>query len=376
MSGIGVASSQLINHLGNCDLNLNGVGFTGGSVSAAYCINKSSTGTITITGNLLSGAVGSNTSAFNSTNGNTIVYGNVTGNSNSGGTAYGIGQSAGNVTVIGNVTGGSNASTNTGINLTGPSSVLTVIGNIVGGGSTNSYGINFTGVSGSITGNITGGSGITAHGINTTAPLIITGDINGGVGSGISSAANLNIIGNITGGSTGNGVTSISNISINTTGTVAASSTALGISSTGTNSVINLSGNMLNVNGKQAIYAQTLFISNSTTSQWRLFTSGSQNKTLYSADTFPNLPSGSDIRSGSLYGPSNTLTGSMIVPAASDVRVNVPVDNTVGTATSLTAADFLNEISSSNSAVAVRLKNIATDDSVGSLITGFNNGGF
>jgi hypothetical protein len=66
----------------------------------------------------------------------------------------------------------------------------------------------------------------------------------------------------------------------------------------------------------------------------------------------------------------------MVVPSPSDVRLNVPVDNTVGTGTSLTAADFLNEISSSNNAVAQRLRNIATDDTVGSLLTGFNNGGF
>lgn len=66
----------------------------------------------------------------------------------------------------------------------------------------------------------------------------------------------------------------------------------------------------------------------------------------------------------------------MVVPSPSDVRVNVLTDNTVGTGQSLTAADFLAAISASADPYAERLRNVATVDTVGSLLTGFNNGGF
>lgn len=98
-----IASAILINHSGNCNLNLNGTIFNGNSgASSPICISKSSTGTITITGNLF-GAVAP---VFSSTNGNTVLIGNV----NGGSSGFGINQTAGNVTVTGNVTGGTGAS--------------------------------------------------------------------------------------------------------------------------------------------------------------------------------------------------------------------------------------------------------------------------
>ena len=391
--------AQVINHSGNCDFNLNGQNFAAGTSATNQTIAKSSTGTITITGNLTGGGGSLAPVAFSSNNGNTIVIGNVIGGNNGGG----INQSAGNLTITGNIIGGIGNNI-TGVTLSGASSQFTIIGNVIGGTFTNTFGINHSGTSGSVVGNVTGGSGTTAHGINTVGNVTVTGTVAGGVGStsrGINTSNTLSVtgniiggagtgaegvintsgittvIGNVTGGANGYGVGANSTNAINVTGTVtAASGTATGgVYQTG-GGVVNLTGNMINVAGRQAIYSQNLFISNTSTSQWRLFTPGSQNKTLYSADTFPNLPSSSNVRSGSLFGPSNTLSGSMRVPSSSDVRINVPVDNTTGTATSLTAADFLNEISSSTNPVAVRFKNIATDSTVGSLLTGFNNGGF
>jgi hypothetical protein len=388
----GQIAGNLFLHSGNCDLTLNGQNFSGGS-TGMVCINKTSAGTITINGNL-SGGINTGPTGLVSNNGNTVIIGNVTGTNN-----FGINQSAGNLTVtgnittgaqigvnltggssqlivIGNITGGTGGSA-AGVVLSGGSSQFTVIGNVIGGTNINAHGISFSGVSGSVTGNMTGGAGNNANGVNSTGAITVTGNVTGGTGAnanGISTSGNLIVIGSSTAG-TGPAINTASNISMDLTGTVTATSVAAGLTSTSTGTV-NLSGNMINVGGKQAIFAQNLFIDNTTTSQWRLFTPGSQNKTLYSADTFPNLPTSSNVRSGSIYGPGNTLSGSMIVPSPSDVRINVPVDNTVGTATSLTAADFLNEISSSSDAVAQRFRTTATDSTVGSLLTGFNNGGF
>jgi hypothetical protein len=378
-----ISVANLINHSGNCNFNLNGTIFNAVntiSVTSTNCISKSSTGTITIIGDLI-GSTGGNQNtlhALNSTNGNTVVIGNVRGGTISG-LSYGINQTAGNVTITGNVT----AQAQPAIVLTGASSQFTIIGNITGGTATSAHGINFTGTSGSVTGTVTGGAGSGAHGINATGIVSITGNVVGSAGGGLVTNNNATIIGNVTGGSIGAGATistSTPSLTFTVTGTVVASSTIggilLGVGGGVGTQICNLTGNMINVAGKQAIFAQNLFISDTATTQWRLFTPGGQDKTLYSADTFPNQPTPANVRSGSLFGPSNVLSGSMVVPSPSDVRVNVLTDNTVGTGQSLTAADFLAAISASADPYAQRLRNVATVDTVGSLLTGFNNGGF
>ena len=395
VTGPAINPSNLILHSGNCDFNLNGQNFTAASTSNAICINKSSAGTITVRGNIFAGALGTgNSNGITSTNGNTVVIGNVVGGA--GNPNYGILQTAGNITVTGNVVGGLPGGNNEGIRLSGAASQFTIIGNVTGGTTTNTFGINHSGTSGSVIGNITGGSGATAHGISTVGAVTVTGTVTGGAGSGASGiqttniltvtgnvnggsggagigpTANVIVIGNVTGGTVGAAISTASNITMTVTGTATAGTVqAINSTSTGT---VNLTGNMINVSGRQAIFSQNLFISNTATSQWRLFTQGGQDKTLYSADTFPNQPTSANVRSGSLFGPANALSGSMVVPSPSDVRVNVLTDNTVGTGQSLTAADFLAAISSSADPFAERLRNVATVDTVGSLVTGLNGG--
>jgi len=394
VNAFNVTSANLILHSGNCDFNLNGQNFNGGSGAFSQCIGKSSAGTITIRGNLNGGGGGFAPDAFASNNGNTVIIGNIAAGTN----GRGVVQTAGNVIVTGNIAGGAGGTVH-GISLTGASSQFAIIGNVTGGGGTSAHGINHSGTSGSVIGNVTGGAGNSAHGIITVGAVTVTGTVTGGVGAsatgvftngpitvtgnaiggsgafGVSSAANVTVIGGSTAGSTSAINIGSNNVTINQTGNVTSTSTAVGITSTGTGTVL-LTGNMINVSGRQAIFAQNLFISNTATTQWRLFTPGGQDKTLYSADTFPNQPTPANVRSGSLFGPSNVLSGSMVVPSPSDVRVSVLTDNTVGTGQSLTAADFLAAISASADPYAERLRNVATVDTVGSLLTGFNNGGF
>ena len=368
----GTSGFTIIRHSGNCDFNLIGNSFIGGSVSGnTICITKTSSGTINVTGNLTGGATGLTTcQALLSSAGNTVVLGNVSTQNAS----PAITQTAGNVTVTGNVIGGSGAS-GFGITLTGAASQFTIIGNVTGGTSTSAHGINFTGTSGSVTGTVTGGTNSTAAGILTSGVVNVTGNVTGNTGAGLSITNNATVIGNVTAGTIQALSTATNGVAMTVTGTVTATATSVSVFNSGTGTVL-LTGNMLNVNGRQAIFSQNLFISDTATTQWRLFTPGGQNKTLYSADTFPNQPSSANVRSGSLFGPSNVLSGSMVVPSPSDVRVNVLTDNTVGTGQSLTAADFLAAISASADPYAQRLRNVATVDTVGSLLTGFNNGGF
>jgi hypothetical protein len=93
-------------------------------------------------------------------------------------------------------------------------------------------------------------------------------------------------------------------------------------------------------------------------------------RTFATANAVTGMPSGSDVRYNTIYGITNELTGSLIVPLPQYVSQGVLVDNTSGSA-QLTAADFLSAISSSSDPLAIRLRNVATVDTVGGQIAAF-----
>ena len=362
-------SVQCFSHTGACNFTLNGIRYSTGGVNVP-CISKSSSGTITITGDL-SGSVGAASHALSSNSGNTIVIGNVTG----GAVASAISQSAGNVTVTGNVTGGTGSSVH-GISLTGAASQFTINGNVTGGSAASAHGINFGGTLGTVNGNVTGGGGSGARGITTdTGGVNVTGNVTGFVGIGLVIGANSTIIGNIFGGSSSAGInTAVNNsFTVTVTGDVYASNTQAGIQLTGTGTqVVNLTGNMYNTLGRMAIWCPNVFISNTATTLWRMDTGGGNYKFLYSADSTPNLPPITDVRFGTTFGPALSLTGTMVVLANSDVRKDVPNDNSVGTA-ELTSADIISGINASSDPLAVRLKNALTDVTAGNIISQYKD---
>ena len=365
------SNTQIFSYTGACNFTLNGVRFTGGSASTtnSFCINKSSIGTVTITGDLVGGSGAVTPHALSSTAGNTVVIGSVFGGSN----GFGINQTAGNVTVTGNVTGGTGSSVH-GISLTGAASQFTINGDVRGGSGGSAHGINFGGTLGTVNGNVTGAIG---NGISTsTGGVNVNGNATGGsVAAALIVAANSTITGNVFAGSVfaiGNG-SSNNSFTVTVTGDVYASTTANGITLIGTGTqVVNLTGNMYNTLGRSAIWCPNVFISNTATTLWRMDTGGGNYKFLYSADSTPNLPPQTDVRFGTTFGPALSLTGTMVVPSASDVRENVPVDNTVGTG-ELTSADIISGINASSDSLAVRLKNTLTDVTAGNIISQYNN---
>lgn len=342
------AVSTLISHTGNCDLNLSGTTFTGGTGNFTRCIVKSSAGNIIITGSLRGGtpSSGNNTGhALDSSAGNTIVLGDIFGGTSvAGSISRGINQTAGNITVTGNIVGSSNANASQqGIGFTG--TAIRVIGNVIGGAAHEA--INSTGPI-FITGNVTGSA---AAGIVTTAPVIVTGSVVAqGAANAISAGANV--------------------VFINVSGSVISSAAANAISATNASAVVNLAGNMVNTSGKTAIYCQNLFLSNTDTTTAQFFTIGSQDRTLYSADSFPNLPSASNVRFGTTYGPGSGNTGTLRMASPQDVRSGVLTDNTTGSAI-LSIESLSNEVQTSSDPFAQRLRNIATVDAVGYLLTAF-----
>ena len=247
----------------------------------------------------------------------------------------------------------------------------TIVGNITGGTVATAYGISMSNsaVSTTITGNVTGGTNATAYGINCTAGNItVTGAVNNGTSNAInmsSSANNLTIIGNVT-------ATSVNAISIATNGTVSITGTITAGSVVALNSISLtathlLSGPFISSSGIQPILANKVFLTSAST-YWTMTTSTATNRTLSTNDQLTGFPSTANVRNGIAYGVSNALTGTLVIPAVSNVRVGVGVDNTVGTAT-LTPQDLFDAITASTSGVGLRLKNVATVSTVGQQVS-------
>ena len=351
---IGITSSNLINITGNCNVVLNGgyefqVGI--GNLNS-NCIDKSGNGTLTITGTLRPGNTNAGvTNALNVTTGTVTINGNVIGGNGSTGTNRGI-----------------NATTN---------AVVIVNGNVNGGpgaGNGANPGIFATGVPVTINGNVTGG--FNSAGVSTNSTLIVTGIVSGGTAAGagafgiLTSGATTIINGSITATAQSAISSTTANI-INVTGTVTASATAVGISSTNANGQVYLNGNMVNNNGKMAIYAPIVWLDTTGTTTASFFTSGGVARTLYSEDTVPNTPAANNVRSGTTYGAGNTLVGTIVMPTAANVRSGVVYDNgTTGTAL-FTTSLFLTELSSSTVPVAVRMHNLCTPMILGELMEAY-----
>jgi hypothetical protein len=302
VTGVALASTNLILHSGNCDFNLNGVGFRGGGASNSVSINKTSTGTIVITGSVNAGPNNS-ANGLQSTSGNTIIIGNVTGGT-SNLSARGVEQSSGNLTVIGNITSDP------------------VFTNAV------AVGISFTGTSLTITGSVTGGAA--AVGISTTATNInVSGSIAGGsgaVGLSCTSAAVINI--------SGSAIPSLAQTAISLTGASAltfrgpltAANNVPAIISSNASATNIFTGPFINTNDTMAVQCVDMNLTADANTSWNF-----GNITLYSPEQLAFYPSASDIRQGITYA-DGTVSGSLAMPPATAVIAGTPTDNTTGSA--------------------------------------------
>lgn len=93
---------------------------------------------------------------------------------------------------------------------------------------------------------------------------------------------------------------------------------------------------------------------------------------LISPDTVVDSPAQEDVREGTVYA-LGTYTGTLAVPAPGNVSLNVPIDNTVGTAI-LTKEDVWNVQTSelnTEGSIGKRLKNASTVQSTGEQLSGF-----
>jgi hypothetical protein len=238
-----------------------------------------------------------------------------------------------------------------------------------------------------VTGNVFGGPG-TAFGVvtilSTAAGAInVTGNVSttGFPAIGLNTSNTLTVIGNVTSSGTQPAIfnqTSVATISVTgiiTAGTGAPaiySSFAL-VSNYSSGTFVKISGNVVNSTNIMAVVAPRVTI-DTNTSSWLFQISSGGNRTLYAAGAPLGNPVVSNVRSGTVYGASNELTGTMRVPSAENVLQGVLVDNTVGTLL-MTPAQCWNYLISSGfvaNSIGDRLQNASTVATTGGQITSYN----
>ena len=447
----------------------------GGTIGGTFNI---SSGSYTITANIICGGAFLTNALIISSNSNQTIIGNITGGSNSGagitftgtGTltitgnvtggganfAYGIGQSAGIINLTGNVIGGSSFtgignSNNVKLTITG-----IISGNGVNIGSINSQALTLNGtcvagaataITNSSTGTVTINGNITAVGnagvfaiLNSSTGIItINGDCLGALSASPSNAyivnnnttgivningnvtarsvgpsatvaivnnnnvgGTINISGNVSGGSVLNAIgvynnsTGTVNVGGNITGgSIASNSPAIYSLSAGTIDVTGtttaglypalfstsltatniLRGNITNVAGVPAYFAYKITVSPTAVQTATMQTTTNVDRLFSTSNVSVGAPAVTNVRLGIVYGSTNELTGTMIVPTPANVRSGVPTDATVGTA-ALTIADFW-DINASTlttaGSIGDRVRNCSTVDVTGNQIAAFNS---
>jgi hypothetical protein len=339
---VGVGT-QLINHTGNCNFITTGTSYNS---STARCINKSSSGNITINGNI-------ERIGLVSSNGDTVIVGNMT---------------AGNTTCVTQTAGS-----------------LTIVGNIQAGAANgNPPGVSFSGTSLTVTGSITGGTGATA-GLGISLTGITTVNISGSViaastnGIGSSLANTTNIVGNVIGSSAAAGISYTGAATLTITGSLIAGTGTVAVVSTSTSATTIVRGNLINTNGRMAFYGPKLQLASGSLTTWQFTSSTGTDRTLYTLDQIGDQPSPSNVRTGVVYA-SGSLTGTMAVPPLDSVALGVPVDNTTGSAVlnpTYVADEIWNQPTSTltvSGSIGERIKNAATVQSTGAQIAALAGG--
>jgi hypothetical protein len=285
--------------------------------------------------------------------------------------------SFGNIDITGNITVSATIIINSG------PGTIRVNGNLIGGGTffnpiQNSAANALIIVTGSISCGTNTAHGILNTGLNST--IIVSGSINGGTTSGATpaagvslqtNAATLIVTGSVTGGTAGGyGIASSAATNILVSGSVTSGYGAPAINATA--GTVNLTGPIYNVNNKNAVYAINLNIISSSTPTWRFDTETyGGTKILYTSGSVTGYPSISNVRNGVIYGDTNQFTGTVVIPAASNVIRGALVGNTTGSA-SFTTQNAWSAATGSltvSGSIGARLRNTATVNTDAALIT-------
>jgi hypothetical protein len=165
-------------------------------------------------------------------------------------------------------------------------------------------------------GNITGGPYATKSCINSnnatnTNTITTTGDIIGG---------------------SGNNAIQIYNTNIDVTGTITAGTyAAISKWTTALTGEVIARGNVVNVDGVNAIYSRRLQLDETAVQTWIVQDTSNVDRTLYTNPS--GFPVAGDVRDGTTFGEASEFEGTLAIPTPAQVLVDVPTDDTVGTFT-------------------------------------------
>lgn len=291
------------------------------------------------------------------------------------------------INFTGNLNGGGHSSSHS-IRLSSNGANLNVIGDCTGGAGHNSHAIGIysastVNITGDCFGNPSSGGGISGGALycnNYGADITITGTVTGSTygdtyGVRCDYANSLTITGDIIAGNGRDGLYTINVYTKNLIGTLQATNETFAVYS--------------GINGSENIFSGP-FISSSTgilpfvVGRLKLIpsiglyyqyidnTPSLNTYSLVSPGAVVDSPSIEDVREGTVYA-LGSYTGTLAVPDPGNVSLNVPVDNTVGTAI-LTKEDVWNVQTSelnTEGSIGKRLKNASTVQSTGEQLSGF-----
>lgn len=336
------------------------------AAGAATCLTYPGTVTATINSNVYSSATNNVRSIVKTGTGVLNFNGTLDGNANNSLT---LNNSTGVTNIVGLIrkTGGSISNlpilvsgTGNTINITGD-----VQGNVTGGGTTKrtflSGGNNIINITGTVDGSPLSSTNDYVFAVGTNDIVNIIGNVIGHLGAFnfaysivATTACYIKIVGSITAGAGGPGLFSTSTSAINIL-------TGPFISSPSGIQPIYVA----RMNYQRTMGSYFEFRDNSTNGALPPAAAAPATR-LVSPDTVVDAPIPANVRQGVVYA-SGSQTGTMIVPSPSNVTINVPVDNTVGTA--ILNADNLWAIDTSTmntaNSIGERLKNAATVQTVG-----------
>lgn len=395
-------------------------GNVGGSgvASSTYGISVSGANTLlNLTGNLTNPTTNINTSAvIVSNNSRAIINGIITGpNANAGigtfhnnsinatgsiinGTCiYGVGNDtpaisniAGSITVInGNQTAVGGNSGYYAIK-NAANATMTINGDCYGALSASpsnafiaiNVGSGILNINGSVTQRSVGFSGTFGLVHNfSTGTINISQNVTGGsvantIGISNASTGTINVTGNITGGSHATNTPAIYSTTAGTIDVTGSATAGLypALFSTSLTATHILRGNITNVAGVPAYFAYNIKVSPTAVQTATMQDTSNVDRLFSTSNISVGAPAVTNVRAGIVYGSTNELTGTMIVPTPGNVRKGVLTDATVGTA-ELTIAEFWNtDISAltTTNSIGARLKNSSTVAVTGDQIAGFN----
>ena len=312
-------------------------------------IISSSTGSLRISGSIFNaGGTYFGSTIWVTAATSTAVNGNIFGSSNVSGFYTIQNDSTGTVTITGSVNGAAGSAT-------------AVIGNLSTGTII-------------VTGSVSAGS--VGPGIlnNSTGTIIVTGSVTASVGGyGISNtvAGTTLITGSVAASRNASGVILTGAGLLRIQGPISASTVFPGIQSTSTGNVF-LTGPFLNVNNRNAVYAQNLQLISGSTPTWTFDTETfGEQRTLYTANYPGNFPATTNVRQGTIFGDTNQFTGTVAIPVTSNVLKGVPVDATTGSASFNTqnAWGFPTSSLTATGSIGARLRNASTVATDAILIT-------